>query len=132
MKPTMEHRKRRGRPRSTCLWAVFLAAAIPLHAGGSGAFTLDLRRDLAISLPGAGVVACGQLIARNANESSPVPSWGSTGRAADEAGTPSSGYGLYLALRAADKLGVRVSLSDAEGAGTVAAVSIPVERARFA
>lgn len=57
---------------------------------------------------------------------------GSTGRAADEAGTPSSGYGLYLALRAADKLGVRVSLSDAEGAGTVAAVSIPVERARFA
>ena len=75
MKPTMEHRKRPGRPRSTCLWAVFLAAAVPLHAGGSGAFPLDLRRDLAIVLPGAGVFACGQLIARNADRAAPAFGW---------------------------------------------------------
>ena len=56
---------------------------------------------------------------------------GSTGRAADASGTPSSGYGLYLAFRAAEKLGVRVGLENAGSAGTIATISIPAERHRF-
>lgn len=50
---------------------------------------------------------------------------GAVGRDADGSGTPSSGYGLYLAGQAAEKLGVRLSLSAREGGGTNASVSFP-------
>jgi len=56
---------------------------------------------------------------------------GSIGRAADDAGIRSSGYGLYLALRAAEKLGARISISCAEGGGTIAIVTVPAKRSRF-
>ncbi len=56
---------------------------------------------------------------------------GIAGRAADGSGLPSSGYGLHLAFRAAEKLGIGVTLEDAEGGGTVATVRVPVGRKRF-
>jgi hypothetical protein len=56
---------------------------------------------------------------------------GASGREADGAGLPSSGYGLYLAARAAEKLGVRLAFEERAAGGTAAVLTLPMPRGRF-
>lgn len=50
---------------------------------------------------------------------------GSAGRSAEASGLPATGYGLYLAARAASALGARLSLVPAAGGGTRASLEFP-------
>lgn len=63
MNISISGKKKPYRANLSLIPAVFLvASAFPVHAGGGNTFSLDFSREIAISLPGAVLFACGHFL----------------------------------------------------------------------